>query len=281
MFSLASIATMSACIFLFGVFFSIVINFTAIVKEAEEDVPITVFFDEGTTESRMKKIGEEIAADPRVKDIVFTSAEEAWADYQETYFSDNPDLAKGFADDNPLAGSDNYAVYLNNVEEQADVVEWIEGISGVRRVRQSEVAAKTLSNFNVLIGYASAGIIIILLGVSIFLISNTVTIGITVRRAEIAIMKYIGAKDAFVRFPFIIEGILIGFVGAGLPLVLLYFLYQEAVDFINNNFSILNGLISFMDVKDVFSILIPVGLILGIGIGFLGSFMTTRKHLKV
>lgn len=281
MFSLASIATMSACIFLFGVFFSIVINFTAIVKEAEEDVPITVFFDEGMTESRMKKIGEEIAADPRIKDTVFTSAEEAWADYQETYFSDNPDLAQGFADDNPLAGSDNYAVYLNNVEEQPEVVEWIEGISGVRRVRQSEVAAKTLSNFNVLIGYASAGIIIILLGVSIFLISNTVTIGITVRRAEIAIMKYIGAKDAFVRFPFIIEGILIGLIGAGLPLVLLYFLYQQAVIFINTNFSILNGLISFMDVNEVFRILIPVGLILGIGIGFLGSFMTTRKHLKV
>ncbi len=281
MFSLASIATMSACIFIFGVFFSIVMNFTYMVKDAEEDVPITVFFTEDTTRYQMKQIGDEIAKDPRVKSIEFTSAEEAWADYQNTYFSDNPELAEGFAQDNPLAGSDNYAIYLNEVEDQTDVAAWIEGMDGVRRVRQSEVAANTLSNFNVLIGYASAAIIIILLAVSIFLISNTVTIGITVRKEEIAIMKYIGAKDMFVRFPFIIEGIVIGLVGASLPLGVLYFVYLEAVDYIGAHFSILKGLMTFLPVHEVFTILVPVSIILGIGIGFLGSFMTTRKHLRV
>ena len=281
MFSVASIATMSACIFLFGVFFSIVVNFTHIVKSAEEDVPITVFFNEGITQAKMKEIGEEIASNSKVKSLDFTSAEDAWKDYQNTYFSENPELAEGFADDNPLAGSDNYAVYLNNVEDQQDVASWIKDIDGVRRVRQSEVAAKTLSNFNVLIGYASAGIILILLAVSVFLISNTVTIGITVRKEEIAIMKYIGAKDIIVRFPFIVEGITIGLVGAALPLGVLFFLYKEAVVYINTHFQILQGLITFLPALDVFKVLVPTGLVLGIGIGFIGSFMTTKKHLRV
>ena len=281
MFSVASIATMSACIFLFGVFFSIVVNFTHIVKSAEEDVHITVFFNEGITQAKMKEIGEEIASNSKVKSVDFTSAEDAWKDYQNTYFSENPELAEGFADDNPLAGSDNYAVYLNNVEDQQDVASWIKDIDGVRRVRQSEVAAKTLSNFNVLIGYASAGIILILLAVSVFLISNTVTIGITVRKEEIAIMKYIGAKDIIVRFPFIVEGITIGLVGAALPLGVLFFLYKEAVVYINTHFQILQGLITFLPALDVFKVLVPTGLVLGIGIGFIGSFMTTKKHLRV
>ncbi len=281
MFSMASIATMAACIFLFGIFFAIVVNFTNIVKTAEEDVPITVFFDEGTTEARMKAIGEEIIANDKVKEVTFTSAEEAWEDYQNTYFSENPALAEGFAEDNPLAGSDNYAVYLNNVEDQNEVADWIESIPGVRRVRQSEVAANTLSNFNVLIGYASAGIILILLAVAVFLISNTVTIGIAVRKEEISIMKYIGAKDVMVRFPFIVEGILIGLIGAALPIVLLYFLYQEAVAYIGEHFRILTGIITFLPVHEVFMVLVPTALALGIGIGFIGSFTTTRKHLRV
>ena len=281
MFSLATIATMSACIFLFGIFFAIVVNFTHNIRLAESDIPITVFFDEGVTDAQMKAVGEKIAADDRVKKVDFTSAEEAWENYKNTYFKDNPELAEGFSDDNPLAGSANYAVYLNDVSDQQDVADWISDMSGVRRVRRSEIAANMLTNFNILIGYASAGIILILLAVSVFLISNTVTIGIAVRKEEIAIMKYIGAKDMFVRFPFIVEGIIIGLIGAALPLVLLYFLYKEAIVYIPNHFQLLTGLISFLSVGSVFKILIPTGIVLGIGIGFIGSFMTTRKHLRV
>ena len=171
MFSLASIATMSACIFLFGIFFAIVVNFTHNIRLAESDIPITVFFDEGVTDAQMKAVGEKIAADDRVKKVDFTSAEEAWENYKNTYFKDNPELAEGFSDDNPLAGSANYAVYLNDVSDQQDVADWISDMSGVRRVRRSEIAANMLTNFNILIGYASAGIILILLAVSVFLIA--------------------------------------------------------------------------------------------------------------
>lgn len=110
--------------------------------------------------------------------------------------------------------SDNYEVYMDDVEKQKDVVAFAEGLEGVRKVNKSDVVAKTLTSVNRLIGYVSVAIIIILLVVSVFLISNTVTMGVTVRHEEKAIMKYIGATDGFVRAPFVIEGIVIGLIGA-------------------------------------------------------------------
>ena len=121
----------------------------------------------------------------------------------------------------------------------------------------------------------------ILLFVAIFLINNTVTIGIAVRKEEIAIMKLIGATDFFVRAPFIVEGILIGLIGAALPLTAFYFLYKQVIQVIEEKFSVLSGILQFLPAGELYRILLPVGLILGIGIGFLGSFITIRKHLKV
>lgn len=280
MFSLASIATMSACIFMFGLFFSIIVNFQNIVKSAEEGVAITVFFDEGLEQNRIDEIGKLIKDRKEVSRVEYTSGEQAWEDYKKKYFRDKEYLAEGFAD-NPLVNSDNYQVYMKDVSKQKDLVKYVSGLEGVRQVNKSDTVAKTLSGINKLILYVSAAVIIILLAVSIFLISNTVTMGISIRREEIAIMKYIGAKDAFVRMPFIIEGLLIGLVGAIIPLAALYFLYEKAVGCILIKFKILNNLLTFLPVTEVYKTLLPIGIALGIGIGFVGSFLTIRKHLKV
>ena len=135
---------------------------------------------------------------------------------------------------------------------------------------------------NRLISIVSVVIIAILLVVSVFLISNTVAMGISVRKEEIGIMKLIGATNAFVRLPFILEGILIGLVGAVIPLTLLYFLYNQAVQYILARFSILNEFMNgLIPVNNIFRVLLPAGIILGMGIGFVGSMVTIRKHLKV
>lgn len=281
MFSIASIATMAACIFLFGLFFSIVTNFNYIVKKAEEGVAITVFFEDDATDSQIEKIGEQLENYDGVNKVVYVSAEEAWESFKDEYFRESADLADGFKDDNPLGNSDNYEVYMSDVEKQADVVKFAEKLDGVHKVNKSDVVAKTLTSVNKLISYVSVAIIGILLVVSIYLISNTVTMGVTIRKDEIAIMKYIGAKDGFVRAPFIIEGIVIGFVGAAIPLVVLYFLYDKAVAYITTKFSLLNNIIDFLPVTDVYRTLLPVSLLLGIGIGFVGSSFTIRKHLRV
>lgn len=281
LFSLASVATMAACIFLFGLFFSVILNFNYIVKKAEEGVAITVFFEENLEDSKVEAIGDALRDRDDVLKVTYVSADEAWDTFKDEYFGESKDLAEGFKDDNPLAGSDNYEVYMKDVESQKEVVKFAEGLDGVRKVNKSDVVAKTLSSVNKLILYVSAAIILILLIVTVFLISNTVTIGITVRKEEIAIMKYIGAKDYFVRGPFIVEGILIGLVGAAIPLAGLYVVYDKAIDYIMTRFSILNNILDFMPVWDVYEILLPTGLLLGVGIGFIGSFFTIRKHLKV
>ncbi len=296
MFSLASIATMSACIFLFGLFFSILVNFQYIIKSAEEGVAITVFFNDDATEEQKKEIGEQLESRDDVSEVKYVSADDAWAEFQKEYFGDNPELAEGFKDDNPLADSDNYEVYMKTVKgddkdliakskslsaTQQDLVKFAQSLDGVRQVNKSDVVANTLSSVNMLVAYVSIAIIAILLGVSIFLISNTVTTGITVRKEEIAIMKYIGAKDFVVRSPFVIEGLIIGLFGAVIPLALLYFLYDKAVVYIMEKFSILKNIITFLPVGNVYIYLLPIGLAMGIGIGFLGSYFTVRKHLRV
>lgn len=296
MFSLASIATMSACIFLFGLFFSILVNFQYIIKSAEEGVAITVLFNDDATEEQKKEIGEQLESRDDVSEVKYVSADDAWAEFQKDYFGDNPELAEGFKDDNPLAGSDNYEVYMKTVKgnnkdliakskslsaTQQDLVKFAQSLDGVRQVNKSDVVANTLSSVNMLVAYVSIAIIAILLGVSIFLISNTVTTGITVRKEEIAIMKYIGAKDFVVRSPFVIEGLIIGLFGAVIPLALLYFLYDKAVVYIMEKFSILKNIITFLPVGNVYIYLLPIGLAMGIGIGFLGSYFTVRKHLRV
>lgn len=296
MFSLASIATMSACIFLFGLFFSILVNFQYIIKSAEEGVAITVFFNDDATEEQKKEIGEQLESRDDVSEVKYVSADDAWAEFQKEYFGDNPELAEGFKDDNPLAHSDNYEVYMKTVKgnnkdliakskslsaTQQDLVKFAQSLDGVRQVNKSDVVANTLSSVNMLVAYVSIAIIAILLGVSIFLISNTVTTGITVRKEEIAIMKYIGAKDFVVRSPFVIEGLIIGLFGAVIPLALLYFLYDKAVVYIMEKFSILKNIITFLPVGNVYIYLLPIGLTMGIGIGFLGSYFTVRKHLRV
>ncbi len=281
MFSIASIATMAACIFLVGMFFSIVTNFRYMVRKAEEGVAITVLFDEDVTEERIREIGEELEGLDGVLEVKYVSAEEAWDTFKEDYFGDAQELADGFKDDNPLSGSDNYEVYMSDVAKQRDVVKYAENMEGVRKVNKSDVVARTLTSVNRLIGYVSIALIAILLAVSIFLISNTVTMGVTVRREEIAIMKYIGAKDGFVRLPFVLEGIVIGLIGAVIPLVLLYFLYDKAIEYVMTKFSLLNNIMEFLPVATVYRTLLPIGLALGVGIGFLGSFVTIHKHLRV
>ncbi len=281
LFSIASIATMAACIFLFGLFYSIVVNLNYIVEKAEEGVAITVFFNEDATDEQKTAIGERLKETDGVLEVNYISAEDAWENFQDDYFGDSKDAAEGFKNDNPLANSDSYEVYMADVEKQKDVVAYAEGLDGVRKVNKSDTVAKTLTSVNKLMYYVSATIIAILLAVSVFLISNTVTMGITVRREEIAIMKYIGAKDGFVRAPFVIEGLLIGIIGAIIPLIALFFMYDKAVSYIMTKFSLLNNIISFLPVTSVYKTLLPVGLALGVGIGFVGSFFTIHKHLKV
>lgn len=281
MFSIASIATMAACIFMFGMFYSIVVNFQHVVKDVESGVAITVFFDDGTTQDQIDAIGQEIAMRPEVSSFNYVSAEEAWEEYKLEYFDGDEAAAASFGTDNPLAGESNYEIYMEDISQQSSLVSYLEGLDHVSRIRQSEMVANTLTDFNRLVSIVSAVIILILICVAVFLISNTVRTGIAVRKEEIGIMKVIGATDYFVRAPFIVEGILIGLIGAAIPLIILHAMYGRIIEYVANRFGFLNNLLTFLPVDTVFQILLPVGLILGVGIGYIGSRVTVRKHINV
>lgn len=280
-YSLASIATISACLFLFGVFYAIVTNFQNMVRGLEENVCVTVFFEEGITDARIEEIGRMISSRAEVSEVVYISAEEAWEGYQKIYFGDRVDEFIAGYPTNPLYKDMNYEVYLSDVSMQDALVTYLYSIEGVRLVRYSALTANTLGGVNLLIGYVSLGIIVVLLAVSVFLISNTVTIGISVRKEEINIMKYIGATDFFVRAPFVLEGILIGLIGAAIPLWGIHYAYDNVLAYTTEKFSMLTHLLQFLPSETVFGFLTPICLGVGVGIGFIGSFSTVRKHLHV
>jgi cell division transport system permease protein len=247
------------------------------VKSAEEGVSVTALLDEGLSDDRVAEIYAMIAKRSEVKEAVYVSADETWEKFaEENNFGDISIFTE-----NPLADCAHFEIYMSDVSMQPELVSYLESVDGVRKVNQSAITAQTLTGVNAIISYVSIGIIIILFLVSIFLISNTVTIGISVRKEEIQIMKYIGATDFFTRAPFVIEGMIIGFIGSIIPLVAVYFIYNEAMMYVASRFPSLSQLMAFLPVQTVFANLVPVCIALGVGIGFLGSFTTVRKHLSV
>lgn len=281
LFSLAAIGTITACLFLFGIFYFIIQNVQYNVKEMENNVVVSVFFQEGITEDRVKEIGTQIKRRTEVDHIDFISKEQAWEEFQKENWGDDNRIAETFGNDNPLKDSESYTVYLKDVSKQDILVSYVENLEGVRQVKRNDYSAKLFTNFNSLIGYVSAAIIILLVVVSIFLISTTVTMGITVRKEEIGMIKLLGATDMFIRAPFIVEGMVIGLIGAAVPLVGLYYIYNTVVEYIGNKFSDISRIMVFLNVSDVFQTLIPIAVCIGVGIGFIGSFITVRRHLKV
>lgn len=282
LFSLASIGTIVACLFLFGIFYSIVLNMEHEIESIENSLTISVFFEEGTSENQIMNIGEELKKMKNIDTIHYVSADKAWSNYIEDVYDGNQEYVDSvFGEDNPLENSSSYELTLKDISKQKKTVKELEGISGVRRVNSSDGTAKSLNSVNKLVSYVSLGVIGILLFVSLFLISNTITIGISVRKEEIAIMKLIGAKDIFVRAPFLVEGIIIGLVGSVIPLGILYFMYNAMTEYLTEHFAVVANLVEFVSVGQVFKGMAPISILLGVGVGFFGSLITTHKHLRV
>ena len=282
-FSLASTAIISACIFLFCVFFSVITNVQYMVVTAESTMGITVFFDENLSADDILGIGQKIQTEKStvIKDMQYVSAEAAWESFKTEYFGENTSLADGFAEDNPLAGSASYEIFLTDIADQGPMVEYLESVAGVRKVNYSNSAVAGLSSFNKILTLLFGVIIAMLLAVAVFLISNTISVAAEFRKNENKIMRLIGATNFMIRAPFVVEGTLLGLVGAAVPLGAMYFLYNEAVEFVIERFQMLSGIIQFLPVGEIYPYMAGISLALGGGLGLIVSFMTIRKHLRV
>lgn len=278
MFSLASIGTIAASLFLLGLFFFVTANVRFVMKEAEQNVGVTVLFEEECPSSKIEAIGGEIRRRAEVAEVVFISAEEAWENYKSEHL--NEELAATFGTDNPLENSASYKVYLNDVAMQEVLVRFIEGLDGVRRVNALEGVAESLTGLNQIVTVISAAIILVLVAVAVFLIRMTVSMGISVRKEEISIMSLIGATDFFVRFPFVVEGILLGLCGALLPIGILHLIYGKVILYLSGEYQSVFHKMTFLSEEQIFCGLTPLLLGIGILIGWFGSAMTTRKQLR-
>ncbi len=277
---MASMATVSACVFLFCLFFSIITNIQFMVKSMESTVGITVLFEENLSETDILALGAALGSRKEVKDMVYISADEAWESFQTDYFAGHEELAEGFAEDNPLAGSASYEIHLYDIEDQEDMVAWLQKHDGVRQVNYSSAVAAGFVSFNRMVGMLSLVIISVLLLVAMFLISNTISVAAAFRKQESQIMRLIGATNFMIRAPFVVEGVLIGLIGAGIPLAGIYILYSRSVAYLTERFQVLSGVFEFLPIEEIYPVMAAVAVGLGAGIGFFGSHFTIRKYMK-
>lgn len=281
MFTLASMGTVAACLFLFGLFYFVISNFGHMVQTTEQSVGFSVFFEADISGEEIRFIGEQIQARQEVKSISYVSGEDAWEKFKMENFEDSQELIDSFGDENPLEDSASYTVYLKDIDRQEDVVSYISGLEGVRTIKQSSEVVNGLSSISKLVGAASVVLVLVLIFVSVFLIHSTIATGIAVRKQEIAIMRLMGASDLFIWSPFIVEGVIIGMVGSMVPLAVLSVCYEKIVNYITGRFTLFTGNFSFLSLGKEFAILVPASFAIGVGIGFLGSFITVRRNMDV
>ena len=251
------------------------------MQQMEQSVGISVFFEPGISIERKDQIGEEIKKKEDIATMRYVSAEEAWESYKKDVFQGNEELLEGFEGNNPLKESDSYEITLKEVKSYKQVVSHLETIDGVRKVRYSEGAAEGMTKINTMGTYLAGGIILILMAVSIFLVSNTVSIGVAVREEEISIMKLIGAANGFIKAPFRAEGMIIGILGSLIPTAIIFAGYEGIINWMNDKFHVVTVFMKFVPIQQIMLYLLPLALLVGIVIGLLGSSITIRKYLKV
>lgn len=288
LFTVASTATIAACIFLFCLFFSVFANVSAMAHEVETTIGISVFFEPGTTAEAKQEFETAVLEHGGVREMNYKSADEAWESFKEDYFGDNADeLAEAFADDNPLAESDSYEIFMENIADQQAEAEFIESFDIVREVNYANSVVEALNEINRIVMIVSAAMISILFLISVFLISNTINLAAHVRRRENEIMRLIGATNGMIRAPFVVEGTFIGTLGAAIPLAAIYFIYDKANLYMeerllsSTQLSSLRNLAELLPFTELLPVMLGAGLILGTFMGFTVSFITIGKHLKV
>lgn len=270
--SIASSGTVAVSLFICGLFFLLVINTNRIATNFESSVEITVFLNPDASQEQTADAGRKLAALSGIKDVSFTPKDKALENL-EKQFSDNTNLMKALGNDNPLP--DAYTIKVLKPEYVKPVVQTAEKLPGVWKVRYGKGIVEKI--FAVVKWVRGMGLVLMLLLAfgALFLISTTIRLTIHTRRKEINIMKYVGATEWFVRWPFLLEGMLLGLVGTVFAAVALYFVY---IGIVNS----LGAALAFLPlIKDVNIILEVDAVLLGVGaaIGAMGSYIAMRKYL--
>ena len=274
----ASLMIMCATMIIFGVFFIIGENINHFVKEVESAQGIQVFINTDATDDQIKEIGEKISSLDGVNTVTFVSKESGLEQMKEK-FKDKEYLLDTYKDNNILP--DSYVVTLTDLNLSSQVQEQINQMEHIKRITSRDETVSTLINLANGVRIITGVILILLVVISVFIISNTIKLTVHARRKEISIMKYVGATNNFIRWPFIVEGIIIGILSGAISLTIVGGGYNFIADqIVNSQFMKITNM-SLVGFSDMFNLIIIIYLLLGIGIGALGSVISMRKYLKV
>ena len=281
---LASVCTVSACLFILGIVYCLVANVRQFADDLDDSLGIIAFLSQNVSEESVPALVQQIEGMDGVKEVKYVSAQEAWENFKSSMGFEEQlgeDTISRLDRDNPLNNSASLQIYLYEAADQNNFVAQLQTMPQIRRIRYAAETAEILSNLSSMITWGGLALILLLIFIAVLLISNTIKLSVFVRRTEIGIMKYIGAKDSFVKIPFIVEGMIIGVLGAVLPAALIYFSYGYMIQIVMQQFNTFTQLINFISVNTVILQLIPIFFAVGIVVGVVGSMLSLRKYLKV
>lgn len=278
--SMASLLTMFCAMFIFGIFFVIGQNANSIVEQVSSSQGIQVFILNDATDEEMNILESKIwELGDKISTVTFVSKQEALESMKESFGSDS-DLLDGYEGDNNIFPA-SYIVTLSDLVYSSEVEEAISKMDNVKKIESSNQTIDTLIKIAKGVRLAIGVIFILLIIMAVTIISNTIKLSVHARRKEISIMKYVGATNGFIRGPFIVEGILIGVASAGITLLALAGIYDFVIGKIGSSSVLQTMQIHLLSFTDMIQIITVVFLVLGIGIGILGSSISMKKYLEV
>lgn len=274
MMSIASISTVMASLLIFGLFFITMINVDFMVKNVESSVEVKVFLKNDITNDQMSAIESSMKKSEGVTDVRYESKQQALENFKNQ-LGEKSALVEGVDPEEVMPRS--YIIKMEGPQYVDGVVQTLKGLQGIDQINDARPIMDRLMQITGFVRTLGLGLMIVLLVVSVFLISNTIKLTVFARKREIGIMKYIGATDWFIRWPFIIEGVLLGLFGSIMSGAILGYGYIVASDAVAKNLVIVN----LVDPMDIIPYMAAIFLAVGVVLGSLGSIISMRKFLRV
>ena len=276
--TMSSLMIMCATMFIFGLFFVIGENVNAWVKSIADAQGIRVFILDTATDEEVEDIGEQILDIEGVRNAVLVSKEQAVETMKEML---GEDLIQGYENVEDIIYPVSYEVTLENLELNEQIQEEIMQIDKIDEIKSANEEISLIVKIAKGIRIVTGAILILLIIISTGIISNTIKLAVHARRKEISIMKYVGATNSFIRWPFLVEGVIIGLIAGLLSVAIIGFAYTYIAGKVSEIMLIDMMYMKLIEFKDMFNLILTVYLGLGIGIGVIGSSISMKKYLDV
>lgn len=276
--TMASMVAVAACISILSFSYCVGSNLQYMLNQMEDSIGISVFLKGELTGEQIENMKTEISEIDHVQDVEYISPSDALVELKQDWGADEDIFVGLDNENNPLSHS--FQISLDSIENQDGVLTALENIDGIDNIRHGQTETELLLKASRIFNVGSVLVMLLLGVISVMIIINTIRISVMNRRIEINIMKYVGATDWFIRWPFIVEGIIIGVVGALVPLIVGFPIYAKVTSVIFEYLPVIK-FIQFRLTGDIFGFLFPFGIVFGVALGVIGSVTSIRKHLRV